>query len=119
MENEGEPPFPNHADLRRTMRGVSGKSFVVMLQHDPTAWQRTILPQTQAQLTLSGHTHGGQMQLFGWRPTQWKGTPDKGLYTQRGRFLYVNAGLGGLVPFRLNMPAEITVITLKSKQTAK
>lgn len=119
MENEGEPPFPNHADLRRTMRGVSDHAFVVMLQHDPTAWQRTILPRTQAQLTLSGHTHGGQMQLFGWRPTQWKGTPDKGLYTQRGRCLYVNAGLGGLVPFRLNMPAEITVITLKSKQTAK
>lgn len=115
MENDGEPPFASHADVAKTLRGVSPRAFVVMLEHDPSAWQRTILPHTQAQLTLSGHTHGGQMQLFGHRPTEWKGTPDKGLYADGGRYLYVNAGLGGLVPFRLNMPAEITVITLKQK----
>ena len=56
------------------------------------------------------------MQLFGHRPTQWRGRPDKGLYEQQGRYLYVNAGLGGLVPIRLNMPNEITVITLRTKR---
>lgn len=44
------------------MQGVEPNSFVIMLQHDPSAWKRSILPKTPAQLTLSGHTHGGQMQ---------------------------------------------------------
>ena len=114
-ENDGEPPFPNLADTRKSLEGVRPGAFVVMLQHDPSAWRRDILPKTTAQLTLSGHTHGGQMQFFGHRPTQWRGRPDKGLYEQQGRYLYVNAGLGGLVPFRLNMPNEITVITLRTK----
>ncbi len=37
---------------------------------------------------------------------------DRGLYQKEGQYIYVNAGLGGFVPFRLNMPCEITVITL-------
>ena len=37
-------------------------------------------------------------------------------YEQNERYLYVTAGLGGLVPFRLNMPNEITVITLHTKK---
>ena len=87
-----------------------------MLQHDPSAWRRSILPKTTAQLTLSGHTHGGQMQLFGWRPTSIRQPEDYGLYEQDGRYLNITAGLGGLVPFRLNMPNEIVVITLYVKK---
>lgn len=60
------------------------------------------------QLTLSGHTHGGQMQILGFRVTELTQDEDLGLYEKQGRYLYVNAGLGGLVPFRLNMPNEIT-----------
>ena len=55
------------------------------------------------------------MQLFGWRPTSLRQHEDHGLYKQNGRYLYVTAGLGGLVPFRLNMPNEVTVITLHTK----
>lgn len=114
-ENDGKPPFPNRSDYHRAMKGIGKKSFVIMLQHDPSAWRRSVLPKTTAQLTLSGHTHGGQMQVFGWRPTQTRQQEDWGLYEQDGRYLYVNAGLGGLVPFRLNMPNEITIITLHQK----
>ena len=89
---------------------------MIMLQHDPSAWRRSILPKTHAQLTLCGHTHGGQMQFFGWRPTSIRQQEDCGLYEQGGRYLYVTAGLGGLVPFRLNMPNEIAVITLHTKK---
>ncbi|MDD7273742.1 MAG: metallophosphoesterase [Prevotella sp.] len=115
-ENDGEPPFPKKVDVAKTMRGVQKNAFVIMLQHDPSAWRRNILPQTNAQLTLSGHTHGGQMQFFGFRPTQLKYKEDYGLYEEKGRFLYITAGLGGLMPFRLNMPNEVTVITLKHKK---
>ena len=98
-----------------TLRGVGKDAFVIMLQHDPSAWRRSILPDSHAQLTLSGHTHASQMQVFGFRPTQLLQTEDYGLYEENKRFLYVTAGLGGLVPFRLNMPNEVTVITLHSK----
>ena len=114
-ENDGRPPFPNYSNYRKAMQGIGSNSFVIMLQHDPSAWRRSILPKTTAQLTLSGHTHGGQMQIFGWRPTSIRQQEDYGLYEQNGRYLYITAGLGGLVPFRLNMPNEIVVITLHVK----
>ncbi|MBF1620160.1 MAG: metallophosphoesterase family protein [Prevotella sp.] len=115
-ENDGRPPFPNYSNYRKAMQGIGPNSFVIMLQHDPSAWKRSILPKTTAQLTLSGHTHGGQMQIFGWRPTSIRQQEDYGLYEQNGRYLYITAGLGGLVPFRLNMPNEIAVITLHVKK---
>lgn len=116
VANDGRPPFPQKADMRKAMSGISENDFVIMLQHDPTAWRRNILPKTHVQLTLSGHTHGGQMQVFGWRPTQLTQREDFGLFEHAGRYLYVTAGLGGLVPFRLNMPNEIAVITLHRRQ---
>ena len=113
-ENDGLPPFPSKADLKRTLRGVSPRSFVVMLQHDPSAWRRSILPGSNVQLTLSGHTHGGQMSLFGLRPTSLLGREDDGLYQESGRALFVSTGLGGFVPFRFNMDPEVVEITLRS-----
>ena len=115
-ENDGRPPFPNYSDYRKATKGIAPDAFMIMLQHDPSAWRRSILPDTKAQLTLSGHTHGGQMQFFGWRPTSIRQQEDYGLYEQDGRYLNITAGLGGLVPFRLNMPNEIAVITLHIKK---
>lgn len=112
-ENDGRPPFPAKADLKKTMRGIDAKSFVVMLQHDPSAWRRHILPQTNAQLTLSGHTHGGQISLFGLRPTELVGKEDDGLYVEGKRKLFVSTGLGGFIPFRFYMNPEVVEITLK------
>lgn len=112
-ENDGRPPFPAKADLKKTLRGIDAKSFVVMLQHDPSAWRRHILPQTNAQLTLSGHTHGGQISLFGLRPTELVGKEDDGLYVEGKRKLFVSTGLGGFIPFRFYMNPEVVEITLK------
>lgn len=111
-ENDGRPPFPAKADLKKAMRGIHAKSFVVMLQHDPSAWRRHILPLTNAQLTLSGHTHGGQISLFGLRPTELVGKEDDGLYVEGKRKLFVSTGLGGFVPFRFYMNPEVVEITL-------
>ncbi len=114
-ENDGLPPFPAKGDLNKTLAGVGDGAFVVLLQHDPSAWRRSILPESKAQVTLSGHTHGGQISLFGFRPTMQKGSEDYGLYESDGRYLYVSSGLGGVVPFRFSMPGEIVVITLKKE----
>lgn len=111
---------PSRSDLGRTLRGVGRDAFVVLLQHQPEAWPKEILPTRRVALTLSGHTHGGQMSYLGLRPTHiLPGSLDYGLYERDGKRLYVNAGLGGLVFFRFNMPAEITVFTLRSQQSIK
>lgn len=115
-ENGGTPPHPQKADLRKALSGIAPASFVILLQHDPSEWRRSILPASGVQLTLSGHTHGGQLSIFGLRPTSLLTSEDCGLYEQQGRCLYVNAGLGGVVPFRFGMPSEITVITLHKKK---
>ncbi len=118
MENWSKAKrLPQRGDVAKTLAGITTPHpFIVMLQHDPTAWREKILPECHAQLTLSGHTHGGQFSLFGWSPVslgygEWRG------FTYEGsRAIYVSTGIGGLVPFRLGMPGEIVVITLKSKK---
>ena len=118
-ENDGKKPAdrdshsPRKANYRKTVSGIPRGAYVLMLQHDPSAWQRSIIDSTTAQLTLSGHTHGGQMSIFGLRPTMLGNSEDYGLYERDGRLLYVSCGAGGVVPFRLAMPSEITIITLK------
>ena len=59
VENDGRPPFPSLGDLKKATRGLSECAFKVLLSHDPTHWQREIVPDTDIQLTLSGHTHAG------------------------------------------------------------
>lgn len=115
-ENDGLPPFPDRGDINKTLEGISPSAYVVMLQHAPSAWRRSILPKSQVQLTLSGHTHGGQIQLFGLRPTMLTSKEDYGLYLDGNRALYVSAGIGGLIPFRFGIPGEIAVITLHKLQ---
>jgi len=113
-ENDGRGKRrPAKGDIARTLEGVDTNAFIVMLQHDPTAWRRDILPNSNAQLTLSGHTHGGQAKIFGWSPTSLTYKEWGGWYYEGKRALHVSTGLGGLIPFRFGQPGEICVITLK------
>ena len=112
MENWGvQKRMPRNGDVGKTMKGVSPKSFTVMLQHDPNAWRAKILPECNAQLTLSGHTHGGQFSLFGWTPANFTYSECFGTYYEGDRAICVSSGLGGIIPFRLGQPGEIVVIT--------
>ncbi len=113
--NDGKPPLPSKINIKKAMSGIAKDAFVIMLQHDPSSWERTILPHTNARLTLSGHTHAGQVELFGLRPTMLTYKQDYGLFEKEGRFLYVSAGLGGVVPIRIGAVPEIVVFTLHSK----
>ena len=87
-----------------------------MLEHDPTSWRRRILPHSHCQLTLSGHTHGGQFSLFGLSPVMVNYSESAGMYYAGDRALYVSTGVGGVVPFRVGVKPEIVVITLKKKK---
>ena len=121
MENWGKMKrMPRKGDVKKTLAGLTGEQpFIIMLQHDPSAWDEKILPECQAQLTLSGHTHGGQFELFGWSPASLSYEEWGGWTYKDGRALYVSTGLGALIPFRLGMPGEIVQITLKGKRVKK
>lgn len=111
-ENGGRKPSPKLADLEKSLHGVGKGAFIVMLQHDPNVWQEKIVPDGRVQLTLSGHTHAGQVSVFGLRFTQLTAHNDYGLYNQCRQQLYVTSGLGGVVAMRFGATAEIAVITL-------
>lgn len=127
MENWGTVKrMPRKGDVRKTLAGIetannqppkanSQQPFIVMLQHDPSCWREKILPECKAQLTLSGHTHGGQLSLFGWSPVSLSYSEWGGMTYEGSRAIFVSTGLGGLIPFRLGLPGEIVVITLKKK----
>lgn len=115
MENDGEGHFPQRGNLSEALIGLNRESFVVMLEHDPTSWRRKILPHSHCQLTLSGHTHGGHLSLFGWSPAAFRYREWGGMYYAGDRALNVSTGVGGVIPIRFCMDPEIVVITLKKK----
>ena len=118
MENWGtKKRMPRKGDVIKTLTGItiSPSPFIVMLQHDPSCWREKILPECNAQLTLSGHTHGGQISLFGWSPVALSYSEWGGMTYEGSRAIFVSTGLGALIPFRFGLPGEIVVITLRKK----
>ena len=116
MENDGDGiKFPQKGDVNKTLDGTKN-SFILMLEHDPSAWQRKIIPDGRAQLTLSGHTHRMQFALFGWCPMTLYKKEVNGWYSEGNQSLFVTAGLGGLIPFRFGATGEIVVLTLRTRQ---
>ena len=114
MENDGDGKrFPQKGDIAKTLDGVADGKFILMLEHDPSAWRRKIIPDGRAQLTLSGHTHAMQFNILGWCPMSLTGKEFWGWYEEDHQKLFVTAGLGGLIPFRLGATGEIVVLTLR------
>ncbi len=115
VENDGEPPFSQHADLAKATQGTEGL-FSILLSHNPTHWRRQVLPESDIDLMLSGHTHAMQMSLFGHSLASLKYPEWSGMYHEDHRALYVNIGIGYVgLPFRFGAWPEITVLTLKKK----
>ena len=116
MENDGNgKKFPQRGDIAKTLEGVAEGDFILMLEHDPFSWRHRILPESDAQLTLSGHTHNMQFNLFGWCPLSLTGREYNGWYREGRQSLFVTAGVGGLIPFRFGATGEIVVLTLRTK----
>lgn len=116
-ENDGLPPFPARGNLREALKGAPRNAFKILLSHDPTQWRRKVLPETDIQLTLSGHTHAGQVKILGRSPSSFVYGEWDGMYVREGRALSVSAGVGeALIPFRLGAWPEIDVITLRTSR---
>lgn len=113
--------FRKYADLSLATKKINSTDFKILLSHDPTHWQKKILlGEDDYQLTLSGHTHGGQFGIeipgyLKWSPVKWRYKYWAGIYKEKNKYLNVNRGLGTTaVPGRVGIWPEISVITLKS-----
>ena len=90
-------------------------SFRICLCHQPQGWHRAVA--AGAHLTLSGHTHGGQIALTGrnLNVARFSTRYIAGPYRREESFLYVSRGVGvGAVPVRVGAPPEIDLLTLRS-----
>lgn len=121
VENIGEPPFSVYGDLEKALEPIGGlheadSTFTVLLSHNPTHWRGQVLPNTQIDLTLSGHTHAMQFKIGNWSPSKWKYPEWMGLYQEGEQYLYVNTGLGCVGPaVRIGVKPEVTILTLRKK----
>lgn len=99
--------------------GPKTEYYTVLLAHNPLYWPSYI--SWGADLTLSGHIHGGGIRLplvggvfspeMGFAPKY-----DRGLYREKDKMMVVSAGLANSgTPFRLFNPQELVIIELKSQ----
>jgi predicted MPP superfamily phosphohydrolase len=88
----------------------------LLLLHDPSAFHH--VPPGEIDLTLSGHTHGGQVGLVSlgldWTVLSRSRWPDHGLFARGASRLYVHRGTGFYgFPLRVGVPGEASVLELR------
>ncbi len=98
-------------DLPGTLAKVTDDAPVILLAHEPDIFTR--VPK-RVSLTLSGHTHGGQVRLFGHSPrvpSRYGNRFAYGHIVEEGRHLVVSGGLGcSILPVRIGVPPEIVMV---------
>jgi predicted MPP superfamily phosphohydrolase len=111
-----EGGLPGHQDrVKQAMAQADPNVFTIALAHHPHAFDA--LADAGADLTLSGHTHGGQVMLTSTSPAA-VGCGSllfryiSGQYTRGHAALYVSSGVGNWFPVRINAPAEIVQLRL-------
>lgn len=112
----GVDDYYEHADrLNLALHKVPASGAAVLLAHEPD-FADVSAKTGRFDLQISGHTHGGQVDLpiFGrlFLPKYAKKYPC-GLYNVDGMWVYTNRGLGTThFPIRYNAKSEITIYTL-------
>jgi predicted MPP superfamily phosphohydrolase len=102
-------------DITAALAEVPDGAPVIALSHDPDLFA---LVPPRVSLTVSGHTHGGQIRLPGltrfFLPSREGMRYRHGLIRERGRMLWITAGIGEAgVPMRFRQPREAVLLTLR------
>jgi len=105
---------------RITTNPATTDDFVIMVYHNPNYFP--LLNHNLTDLSLSGHTHGGQINFFGYAPRVQPASNGKqylsGLYEEDGSQLIVTNGVGQTkLPFRFMAVPQITIVKLESMST--
>ena len=86
----------------------------LLLSHNPKAFKQA--SAMNIPLTLSGHTHGGQMALRNKKGANLAVAHrySAGMYERGDSRLFVTVGVGAWFPLRINCPAEVALLTLRN-----
>ncbi len=104
-------------DLRQKFGGIHDEDFHILLAHNPVYFETYV--RWGADLTLSGHLHGGIVRLPGIGGVitpQAKLFPkyDRGLFEEDEKYMVVSAGLGEhTIPVRIMNPPQLICIVVK------
>jgi hypothetical protein len=112
FERGPDAPVP---DIAQTLAGIPPGAFHVVLAHNPALWPA--LAARRVPLTLSGHTHHGQLAIpaLNWCLASPFLTHAMGAYESNGALLYISAGANYWgIPFRIGCPPEVSVLTLRA-----
>jgi uncharacterized protein len=97
-------------DLTATLAKVTDDAPVILLAHEPDIARRV---PSRVALQLSGHTHGGQVRLFGRSLILPSGPRLVYGHVRMNCDVIISGGLGcSFMPFRLGVPPEIVLVTL-------
>lgn len=108
-------------DVERALADVPGEAAVLLLSHDPDVFPR--VPERVA-LTVSGHTHGGQVDVPLLRrlviPSRHGDRYARGHIREQGRDLYVTTGLGtSRLAIRFRATPEVALLRLRPRSTRR
>lgn len=99
-------------DVPAALRGSFPDEMKLLLAHNPIIFREAA--RLGVDLTLSGHTHGGQIRL---RDTEKNIIPRRrkaGLHSRKDSQLYITRGIGTVVvPMRYQCPPEISLLELR------
>jgi len=109
----GRTSFAGLDDLDGTLAQIAEGEPVILLAHEPDIFPKV---PSRVSLTLSGHTHGGQVRLFGYSPivpSRFGNRYAYGHIVEDERNLIVSGGLGfSILPVRFGVRPEILSIEL-------
>ncbi|MFO0963820.1 MAG: metallophosphoesterase [Phycisphaerales bacterium] len=117
--SERAPLLVGGIDWSRSARGLAQKVHALpqvphlLLAHNPRAFFAAAARGVP--LTLSGHTHGGQVALKG-RPRANLSLTNRlsaGFYHRQGRALFVSVGAGAWFPVRVHCAPEVVLLTVR------
>ena len=111
----GNGRFQDIDDLTGTFAQAVDYAPVLLLTHETDIF--TKVAQTMAR-TLSGHTHGGQVRLFGWSPivpSRYGNRYAYGHIHEDNRDLVVSGGFGcSIALVRFGVTPEVTLVILEA-----
>ena len=103
--------------LKEALANVPSEAFTILLAHHPDFIENAFAHNIP--VTLSGHTHGGQIVVGGTALVPVGTKYFKGMYRDGTKYGYVNNGTGHWFPVRYNCPREITIFTFREGKVAK
>lgn len=102
-------------DLPSALKGSFPDEFKLLLAHNPIIFRRAA--RARVDLTLSGHTHGGQVRVRDNDQRLIRRRRTAGLHELKDSQIYITRGIGTVVlPIRFQCPPEISVLELRSAQ---